>query len=106
MSDILQPLLDAIRQIVREEVQQAPIIEEERWITTEELMAYLGVSRSWISHRIREIPHINGPQRFKKSEVDAWLREKAAEEEGRDQIAATRELKIRKTEKKGGFKVV
>ena len=98
MSDIVQPLLDAFRQIIREEIHNVQH-KEERWITTEELMAYLGVSRSWISHRIKEIPHISSPQRFKKSEVDEWL--KSMTEDIKPQ-----KIKVGNSSKKNSLKVI
>ena len=77
--ELLKPLLDEIRKIIRDEIQQAPMVENERWINTEELCEYLGVSRSWVSHRLNDIPHIKSPLRFKKTEVDMWIREKESE---------------------------
>lgn len=96
--EILQPILDAIRNIVREEIQSLPQSGEEKWIDTKELCEYLGVSRSWVSTRLNQIPHIKEPLRFKKSEVDKWLALQAENE--------IKEVHTTESSKKKKYKVV
>lgn len=51
---------------------------EERWISVDEVCDFLGVSRdtiySWIAQRRMPAHRIGRPWRFKRSEVDAWVR--------------------------------
>ena len=95
--EIVQPFLDAIRNIIREEIRSLPQREEERWIDSKELCEYLGVSRSWVTHRISKIPHIKEPLRFKKSEVDKWL---SLQAENEVKEVHKKEVKVKKAEKK------
>ena len=96
--DMLQPLFDVFRQIIREEIHNVKH-EEDRWITTEELMEYIGVGRSWISHRIKEIPHVDSPRRFKKSEIDEWLKTRTENDD-------KQEIKVGNRSKNNSLKVI
>lgn len=71
--DIFKSFIEEIRSVVREELQSMPQHNEDCWMNTNELCEYLGVSRSWVSHRLDKLPHIKEPLRFRKSEVDKWL---------------------------------
>ncbi|ADZ82453.1 helix-turn-helix transcriptional regulator [Cellulosilyticum lentocellum] len=101
--ELMKPILEAIREIIREEIQAVPQTKTERWVNSEELCEYLGVSRSWLAHRVKEIPHLKSPVRFKISEVEKWILENEMEET-KQQIAATVIKKGKKPNKT--FKVV
>lgn len=78
--DIFKSFIEEIRNVVREELQSMPKHNEDCWMNTKDLCEYLGVSRSWVSHRLDKLPHIKEPLRFRKSEVDQWLNEQAQNE--------------------------
>ena len=61
----------------------------ERWLSVEEIAAYLGVSKdtvyAWIRGRGMPAHRIGRLWKFKTQEVDEWVKSgEAAEEEGRN----------------------
>lgn len=82
MDQIFVAIREEFKKIIREEIQTVlkEIPNVDCWMNTKELCEYLGVSRSWVSHRLDKIPHIKEPLRFRKSEVDKWLNEQAKNE--------------------------
>lgn len=51
---------------------------EERWLSVEEISSYLGVSRdtvyAWISERGMPAHRVGRLWKFKRDEVDSWVR--------------------------------
>lgn len=77
MEQLLAMIREEFRKVVKEEIKLA-IKEipasEDCWMNTDELCEYIGVSRSWVTHRKDEIPHVTDPVRFKKSDIDKWMK--------------------------------
>jgi excisionase family DNA binding protein len=52
---------------------------EDRWLSVDEIAAYLGIKRdtvyAWISERSMPAHKIGRLWKFKKEEVDKWVRE-------------------------------
>ncbi len=60
-------------------------MSEEKWFTVEEICAYLQVTKDtiykWISNRDMPAHRVGKRWMFKRSEVDAWIKEgKAADQ--------------------------
>jgi len=59
---------------------------EDKWLSVDEIGAYLGVKRdtvySWISQRSMPAHKIGRLWKFKKDEVDDWVRRGGASESG------------------------
>ena len=57
---------------------------QDRWLSVEELAAYLGIKRDtvykWISRRSMPAHKVGRLWKFRKEEVDAWVRSGAARE--------------------------
>jgi excisionase family DNA binding protein len=57
---------------------------EDRWLSVEEAASHLGVSRDtvyrWIDHRGLPAHKVGRLWKFKKEEIDAWVRAGHAEE--------------------------
>lgn len=55
------------------------IISEERWLSVEEITEYLGIKRDtaykWIADNKLPAHKVGRLWKFKKDEVDAWIRE-------------------------------
>ncbi|NOQ46725.1 MAG: excisionase family DNA-binding protein [Desulfobulbaceae bacterium] len=62
---------------------------EDRWLSVEEIGTYLGVKRDtiykWISEKNMPAHKIGRLWKFKKDEVDNWVRKSGASEESRDE---------------------
>lgn len=62
---------------------------EDRWLSVEEIGVYLGVKRDtiykWISEKNMPSQKIGRLWKFKKDEVDAWVRKNGASKESRDE---------------------
>lgn len=82
MEQLLSMLREEFRKMLREEIQIAlkEVPNKDCWMNTKELCEYLGVSRSWVSHRLDKLPHTKEPLRFRKTEVDKWLNEQVQNE--------------------------
>lgn len=59
-------------------------IMEDRWLSVEEIVEYMGVTRDtiykWISEKNMPAHRIGRPWKFKKIEVDEWVRNGGATE--------------------------
>jgi excisionase family DNA binding protein len=59
---------------------------EDRWLSVDEIAAHIGVSRDtvyrWIDHRGLPAHKIGRLWKFRKGEVDDWVRAGKAEEDG------------------------
>jgi len=59
---------------------------EDRWLSVDEIGDYLGVKRdtiyNWISDRQMPAHRVGRLWKFKKEEVDAWVREGGARDGG------------------------
>ena len=57
---------------------------EDRWLSVEEISTYLGVKRdtvyNWISERNMPASKVGRLWKFKKNEVDTWVRKGGASE--------------------------
>jgi excisionase family DNA binding protein len=57
---------------------------EDRWLSVDEIIAYLGVSRdtvyAWIASRGMPAQRVGRLWKFKRDEVDGWVREGGATE--------------------------
>ena len=62
------------RRIIMQEISQTP----ERWYSTKEICAYLGVSRdtllTWIAEKELPAHKVGRNWKFKPSEVDEWVK--------------------------------
>jgi len=62
---------------------------EDRWLSVDEISTYLGVKREtiykWISDKNMPAGKVGRLWKFKKDEVDAWVRKGGASEEIRDE---------------------
>lgn len=51
---------------------------EDRWLSVDEIVEYMGVTRDtiykWISEKNMPAHRIGRPWKFKKAEVDEWVR--------------------------------
>jgi excisionase family DNA binding protein len=58
---------------------------EDRWLSVDEIAGHLGVSRDtvyrWIDHRGLPAHKVGRLWKFKKDEIDEWVRASHAEEE-------------------------
>jgi excisionase family DNA binding protein len=65
---------------------------EDRWLSVDEITAYLGVSRdtiyNWISQKGLPAHRLGRLWKFKRDEVDAWVRQGGASEPDSGQAAA------------------
>jgi len=61
---------------------------EDRWLSVEEIGTYLGVTRDtvykWIGGKAMPAHKIGRLWKFKKDEIDAWVRKGGAHETGGD----------------------
>ncbi|HIP38623.1 MAG TPA: helix-turn-helix domain-containing protein [Desulfocapsa sulfexigens] len=61
---------------------------EDRWLSVEEIGEYLGVKRDtvyrWITKKNMPASKVGRLWKFKKDEVDAWVRQGGANERSRD----------------------
>lgn len=61
---------------------------EDRWLSVDEIGTYLGVSRdtvyAWISSRKLPAHRVGRLWKFKRDEVDAWVREGGAARKSRE----------------------
>ena len=59
-------------------------IMEDRWLSVDEIVEYMGVTRDtiykWISEKNMPAHRIGRPWKFKKAEVDEWVRNGGATE--------------------------
>lgn len=59
---------------------------EDRWLSVDEIVEYMGVTRDtiykWISEKNMPAHRIGRPWKFKKAEVDEWVRNGGATETG------------------------
>lgn len=57
---------------------------EDRWLSVDEIVEYMGVTRDtiykWISEKNMPAHRIGRPWKFKKAEVDEWVRNGGATE--------------------------
>ena len=62
---------------------------EDRWLSVDEMSQYLGVKREtlykWISERGIPAHKVGRLWKFKKDEVDAWVRRCGATEDNKEQ---------------------
>lgn len=62
---------------------------EDRWLSVKEIGTYLGVKRDtiykWISEKNMPAHKIGRLWKFKKNEVDNWVRKSGASEESHDE---------------------
>jgi excisionase family DNA binding protein len=69
-----------------------PPMEQERWLSVQEVAAHLGVSRetiyAWIKGKDMPAHRVGRHWKFKRSEVDDWVRrDGAAEHDFREKAA-------------------
>jgi len=66
-------------------VPSSPV--QDRWLSVEELTVYLGIKRDtvykWITRRNMPAHKVGRLWKFKREEVDAWVRSGAARDLGR-----------------------
>jgi len=59
---------------------------DDRWLSVDEIVEYMGVTRDtiykWISEKNMPAHRIGRPWKFKKAEVDEWVRNGGATETG------------------------
>jgi excisionase family DNA binding protein len=60
----------------------SPTIEQDRWLSVQEVAAHLGVSRetvyAWIKNKAMPAHRVGRHWKFKKGEVDDWVRSDGA----------------------------
>lgn len=65
-------------------------MNEDRWLSVDEIGAYLGVKRDtvykWISDRAMPAHKIGRLWKFKREEVDAWVKAGGAAEHSKEKI--------------------
>lgn len=74
------------------------VTSEDRWLSLEEIAAYLGIKRDtvykWISRRKMPAHKIGSLWKFKRDEVDQWVRTgEAAEQTGSDDNLGIKETR-------------
>ena len=69
-------LLDNVPRLPVERIKRFPM--EDRWLSVEEIAAYLGVQRDtvykWLTRRKLPAHKVGRLWKFKRAEVDAWVR--------------------------------
>ncbi len=62
-----------------------PTIDQDRWLSVQEVAAHLGVSRetvyAWIKNKAMPAHRVGRHWKFKKEEVDQWVRNDGAAED-------------------------
>ena len=62
---------------------QPPAADADRWLSVDDIAAYVGVKRDtiykWISRRTMPAHKVGRLWKFRKQEVDAWVRSENAE---------------------------
>lgn len=65
------------------------VVKEDRWLSVEEIAEYLGVKRDtiyrWIDRRSMPAHKIGRLWKFKKDEIDEWVRKGGASENSGEQ---------------------
>lgn len=63
----------------------SPTIDQDRWLSVQEVAAHLGVSRetvyAWIKNKAMPAHRVGRHWKFKKDEVDQWVRNDGAAED-------------------------
>jgi excisionase family DNA binding protein len=61
---------------------------EDRWLSVDEIVEYMGVTRDtiykWIAEKSMPAHRIGRPWKFKKAELDEWIRSGGAVENNND----------------------
>lgn len=62
------------------------LVMEDRWLSVDEIAAYLGIKRDtvykWIDHKDMPAHKVGRLWKFKKVEVDEWVRQGGASQRG------------------------